>query len=84
MSIPKANIITEEITAQKTYQNLTSIAVLNNHSTDACRVQQENGTYVVLDVGQSTVMNAPTGSILPDITVLTDATGLKAEIIASR
>lgn len=78
----KAVFTTEEITAQKTYQNLVSIAVLNNHATDACRVQQENGTYIVLQVGQSVTYVADDGLVLPDITVLTDATGLKAEIIA--
>ncbi len=83
MSDIKANVITEEITGTKTYQNLTSIAVLNNHATDACRVQQANGTYIVLDVGQSVNIVAPVNTVLPDITVLTDATGLKAEIVAS-
>jgi len=83
MSDIKANVITEEITATKTYTKLTSIAVLNNHATDSCRVQQENGTYIVLASGQSAEMHAPTNTVLPDITVLTDATGLKAEIIAS-
>ena len=83
MSDIKANVITEEITATKTYQNLTSLAVLNNHGTDACRVQQANGTYIVLDVGQSVNIVAPVNTVLPDMTVLTDATGLKAEIVAS-
>jgi hypothetical protein len=83
MSEIKANVVMEEITITKTYQKLTSLAVLNNHATDACRVQQENGSYIVLDVGQSVQLSAPVNTVLPDMTILTDATGLKAEIVAS-
>lgn len=82
MSIVTTNIVTEEITSQTTYQNKTQISVLNSHSTDALRVRQANGTYVVLDSGQSLSLSAPTGSILPDITILTDATNLEAQIVA--
>lgn len=79
----KANYISEEITATKTYTGLVAIAVLNRHETDALRVQQENGTYVVLGSGQSCEIKAQAGTILPDITILTDDTNLKAEILAS-
>ena len=79
----KCNFTSEEITATKTYSNLVSIAVINRHETDALRVQQENGTYVVLGVGQSVRYIAPTGTILPDITILTDDTNLKAEIVSA-
>jgi acetyl-CoA carboxylase beta subunit len=77
------NIVTETITAQTTYSNKTSIAVLNSHATDGCRVQQANGTYVVLASGQSLSLNANSGNVLPDITILTDDTNLEAQIVAS-
>jgi hypothetical protein len=83
MSDIKANYISEEITATKTYSNLVAISVLNSHATDGCRVQQENGTYVVLASGQSVDIKAEAGTVLPDITILTDATGLKAQILGS-
>ncbi len=76
------NILTETIVAQKTYQNLISIAILNSHATDSLRVQQANGTYIVLASNQSVVLNADAGSVLPDITILTNATNLEAQIVA--
>ena len=76
-------LTTETITSQTTYSNKTSVAVLNSHATDGCRVQQANGTYFVLASGQSVSLVAPSGSVLPDITILTDATNLEAQIVAS-
>lgn len=77
-----ANITIENITAQKTYSNLTSIAVLNSHATDGLRVQKPDGNNVVLASGQSLSLQAPTGTVLPDLTILTDDTNLSAEIVA--
>ena len=67
----------------KTYENKTSIAILNSHASDGLRVKQSDGTYVVLASGQSLVLDAPTGLTLPNITILTDASSLEAQIIAS-
>lgn len=83
MSDIEANIITEKITATKTYENLVSISVLNSHATDGCRVQQANGTYVVLASGQSVTIKAPTGNTLPNITILTDDSSLEAQILGA-
>jgi len=83
MSAITTQLTTETITSQTTYSNKTSVAVLNSHATDGCRVQQANGTYIVLSSGQSVSLVAPSGSVLPDITILTDATNLEAQIVAS-
>lgn len=83
MSEIEANITTVKITATTTFENKTSIAVLNSHASDGLRVQQANGTYVVLASGQSVVISAPTGTTLPNITILTDASSLEAQIVAS-
>lgn len=77
-----ANITIEEITAQTTYSNKTSLAILNSHATDGLRVRKPDGNYVVLASGQSLSISAPTGTVLPDITILTDDTNLSAEIVA--
>tara|TARA_Y100000004_G_C8900684_1_gene406250 strand:+ start:755 stop:1006 length:252 start_codon:yes stop_codon:yes gene_type:complete len=83
MSEIEVNIITAKITASTTYENKTSIAVLNSHASDGLRVQQADGTYIVLASGQSVVLTAPTGTTLPNITILTDDTSLEAQIVAS-
>lgn len=83
MSEIELNLTTETITATKVYTNKTSIAVLNSHSTDSLRVQQANGTYIVLASGQSVKIGAPTGLTLPDVTVLTNASSLEAQIVAT-
>lgn len=77
-----ANITTTTITSETTFSNKTSIAVLNSHATDGLRVKQANETYIVLASGQSVTLNAPTGSTLPDITILTNDTNLEAQIVA--
>jgi hypothetical protein len=82
MSGIKINIVTQTISSTTTYSNKISIAVLNTHATDSLRVQQENGTYIVLPTGSSVSYNAESGSVLPDITILTDASGLEAQIVA--
>ena len=56
---------------------------MNSHASDGLRVKQSDGTYVVLASGQSLVLDAPTGLTLPNITILTDASSLEAQIIAS-
>jgi len=83
MSNLKQQMVTEQITATKTYSNKVSISVLNSHPTDALRVQQEDGTYIVLKSGFNVTYVADAGQVLPDITILTDATNLQAEIVAS-
>lgn len=83
MSEIEVNIIMAKITASTTYENKTSIAVLNSHASDGLRVQQADGTYIVLASGQSVVLTAPTGTTLPNITILTDDTSLEAQIVAS-
>lgn len=83
MSEIEVNLITAKITSTTTYENKVSIAVLNSHATDGCRVQQADGTYVVLASGQSVVLTAPTGLTLPNITILTDDSSLEAQIVAS-
>ena len=76
-------LVTETITSETTYQNKNNIAVLNSHASDGCRVQQANGTYIVLKSGESVSLVAPSGQTLPDITILTDATNLEAQVVAS-
>ncbi len=83
MSDIELNLTMVTITATTTYTNKTSVAVLNSHATDGLRVQQSNGTYIVLASGQSVKLNAPTGLTLPDITILTNATNLEAQIVAT-
>ena len=78
-----ANITTETITTTTTYENKTSLSVLNSHATDGVRVQQStDGTYIVLASGQSVTLNAPTGSTLPDMTIKTDDANMEAQIVA--
>lgn len=84
MPVVTTNMITEEITSSKTYQEKIQIAVLNSHSTDGLRVKQADGTFIVLAPSQSVVLSAPTGTVLPDITIETNDTSLKAEIVAMR
>jgi|TARA_B110000259_G_scaffold29791_1_gene32191 hypothetical protein len=83
MSEIELNLTMVTITATTIYTNKTSIAVLNSHATDGLRVQQANGTYIVLASGQSVKLSAPTGLTLPDITILTNASGLDAQIVAT-
>lgn len=83
MSEIELNLTMQTITSTTTYENKVSVAVLNSHASDGLRVQQANGTYVVLASGQSIKLSAPTGLTLPNITVLTDATNLEAQVVAS-
>tara|TARA_R110001592_G_scaffold350599_1_gene646864 strand:- start:3656 stop:3907 length:252 start_codon:yes stop_codon:yes gene_type:complete len=83
MSEIELNLTMQTITSTTTYINKVSVAVLNSHASDGLRVQQANGTYVVLASGQSIKLSAPTGLTLPNITVLTNATNLEAQVVAS-
>lgn len=76
------NLGLAEITSSTTYQNKTSISVLNTHATEKIQVQKSASEYIVLSAGQSVSLVAPTGSILPDITIAPDDTLMEAQVIA--
>lgn len=80
MSDEIQRVVVEEITTSpKTYQGLNTISILNN-SVDVLLVSVNAGaSSVELASGQTMMLQASTGFILPD--VLLTSVNMKAEII---